>query len=404
MSSNFHTPPADGAPANMSVIRAPLAELDQAITDLALTERDGHIIQDEGVDLAQQQRLNLTGLGVTPTNTVGVTVVDIPALPANLLINGGFDIAQRQAPATLTTIAQDKYSADRWRISRENADLQYQRADGLGEAGLTSQYFGTFKKITNAGKFMVYQIIEGMNSVALRNKTVTFQVKMKASSSKTIRMAVLQLQNAGTIDTIPATFVSAWGSSGVDPTLGANLAIITGAVSKSVTTAMQSFSVTVTVPSNSKNIICAVWTDSQFAVNDTLSIAEAGLFVAANVQAWLPIASATQLQICQRYFQKIAMTSSGAGIGLIGQARSTTTSAFTCALPTAMRITPIATFGTTYISNDGGNTYSGSVTMALDGQSSDTLVRFNGSGYSAYASTGQAVMFVGSPINLEAEL
>jgi hypothetical protein len=222
----------------------------------------------------------------------------------NYLINGGFDFAQRQTPGTLTTLTQDKYSADRWRISRENADLQYQRNDATGETGLTSKYYGLFKKITSTGKFMAYQILEGSNSVPLRGKTVIFQAQIKASASKTIRMAVIELQNAGTMDTIPATFVSAWGANTVDPTLGANLAIITAAQSKAVTTAWQTFSISVTVPSNSKNIIVAVWSDSQFAANDTLSIAEAGLYVGAGAQAWVPRLTVTELAICQRYYFK----------------------------------------------------------------------------------------------------
>jgi len=78
MTNNYHTPPADGSPANMSIIRAPLGELDEAISNLALTEKDGHIIQDEGVDLAQQQRLNFVGAGVAVTDAVGKTVVTIP--------------------------------------------------------------------------------------------------------------------------------------------------------------------------------------------------------------------------------------------------------------------------------------------------------------------------------------
>jgi hypothetical protein len=129
-------------------------------------------------------------------------------------------------------------------------------------------------------------------------------MKMKASASKTIRMAVLELQNAGTLDAIPATLVTAFGANSTDPTLGANLAIITAAQSKSVTTAWQSFSVSVTVPSNSKNILCAFWTDSQFAANDTLSVAEAGLFFGSAVQPWVPRLTAQELAMCQRHYFK----------------------------------------------------------------------------------------------------
>jgi hypothetical protein len=222
----------------------------------------------------------------------------------NYLINGGFDIAQRQAPGTLTTIADNKYAADRWRVTRENADVQYIRVDANAESDLTSRYYGQFKKITNAGKLHICQIIEGFNSVPLRNKTVVFQAKLKASSSKTIRMGILQLQTAGTVDTIPATLVTAFGADSTDPTLGANVAVITAAQSKSVTTSWQSFSVSVTVPVNSKNIICAIWSDADFAANDTVSIAEAGLFTASSVQAWTPRLIGAEYSLCWRYYWK----------------------------------------------------------------------------------------------------
>jgi len=223
---------------------------------------------------------------------------------SNLLINGGFDFAQRQAPGTLTTIADNKYSSDRWRVTRENADVQYQRADATGETGLTSFNYGIWKKITNAGKLHVCQIVEGLNSVPLRGKTVIFQAKMKASSSKTIRMAVLELQTAGTIDTIPATLVTAFGADSTDPTLGANVAVITAAESKSVTTSWQSFSVSVAVPANSKNILCAFWTDADFAANDTLSVAEAGLFLGSSIVPWSPRFVRDELALVQRYYSK----------------------------------------------------------------------------------------------------
>ncbi len=376
MTTNHHTPPVDGAPANMSVIRAPLAELDQAISDLALTEKDGHIIQDDGTDVAQQQRLDFVGAGVVVTNDAGnnKTVVTIPggvtdhgalagltdsdhvagsieftatdkllgrsaagagageeipitaagrALIAgadaaaqratlelstvhfpNRLINGGFDIAQRLiAPGTLTTIADKGFGADRWQQFAENASWQYNRNDALGESGLTCQYYGLFKKITNAGKGIFAQKIEGVNSVPLRGKTVIFQIKMKASSAKTIRMAILELQNAGAIDTFPAAIASAFGANTVDPTWGANVAVITGVQSKSVTTLWQSFSVSVAVPSNSKNLVCVLWTDSQFAINDTLSVAEAGLFISSYVQIWNPAPIAAEIALCKRYYE-----------------------------------------------------------------------------------------------------
>jgi len=223
---------------------------------------------------------------------------------SNFLINGGFAIAQKQAPGTLTTISDMAISADRWRITRENADLQYQRNDASGESGLTTNYYGRYKKITNAGKFMVVQPIISRTSIGLRGRTVIFQLKMKASSAKTIRMAVIELGSGGTFDTLPASIVTAWNADSTDPTLGSNLAVITATQSKSVLTTWANYSVSVTIPAASKNVLVAIWTDSDFAVNDTLDIAEAGLYIGSQTLAWAEKELPTEIAECRKFIYK----------------------------------------------------------------------------------------------------
>jgi hypothetical protein len=223
----------------------------------------------------------------------------------NLLINGGFDFAQRTTPGTLTTVATDAYGPDRWRMARETASFQFKRFDATGESGLTCKNYGQFYS-TAGGKIHICQIIEGVNSVPLRSKAVTFQAKLKADTARTYRMAVIELQNAGTIDTIPATFCTDLTTgTGTDPTLGTNLAVITAAQSKSVTTSWTQFSVTVTVPSNSKNLICAIWSDAtDIGVGGHLNVAEAGLYASSAVQPWVPRPIGEELALCQRYYEK----------------------------------------------------------------------------------------------------
>jgi hypothetical protein len=274
------------------------------------------------------------------------------ANPYNYLINGGFDFAQLQTPGTLTTLTDKDVGADQWWVTRENADVQYNRNDALGETGLTSKYFGLLKKITNTGKIFCCQVVEGVDSVPLRSKTVIFQLKMKASASKTIRMGIFELATAGTIDAPPATLVTAFGANTVDPTMGANVAIITAAQSKSVTTSWQSFSVSVTVPSTSKNLICAFWTDSQFAANDTLSFAEGALTEGSTVIPWLPRMPTVELGLCQRFiFKSFAVdTAPAQNTGVTGCYRFPAGKAganseyFSTALPVAMLASPTLTF------------------------------------------------------------
>lgn len=280
---------------------------------------------------------------------------------SNGLINGGHDIAQRQTPGTFTGIGSSKYSSDRWRVEWEfpsaaanwqasynyalnnvckptvyngfyykvttdagssgasqptwpttpgatvvdggitwtcMADVQYARQDGSAEAGLTSPYYGQWKRVNNAGKFLVFQPLEYMDTLKYRGRTIIFQNQLKASSSKTLRMAILELQSGGTADSLPSPFITSWNADSSDPTFGSNIAVIATAESKAVGTSMAVFSFSGTFPSTSKNLLCAVWTDSDFAVNDTFSQAEAGLHYGSQLQSWSPLNTGKELDVC----------------------------------------------------------------------------------------------------------
>jgi hypothetical protein len=118
MTQNHHTPiPVAPAkpPADSETFNAPLGELDAAITDHETrigdleaaaippsgnpTEYldgegnytvpagtgasvDGHVIQDEGIDMPQRAKINFVGAGVTVTNEAGGTQVSIPGAVA----------------------------------------------------------------------------------------------------------------------------------------------------------------------------------------------------------------------------------------------------------------------------------------------------------------------------------
>lgn len=224
----------------------------------------------------------------------------------NYALNGGFDFAQSQMDeTTLTTIADGGYGPDQWKSYRENADLQYRRVDASGEGSLNSPFYGEYKKITNAGKILICQPIEYLNTLRFRGRTVSFQLKMKASSAKTMKIAIMELQTGGTADTIPAV-VSSWNADTTDPTFGTNLAVIASPTSCSVTSSWQTFTFAGTFPISSKNLLLVVWSDADMAVNDTLHMAEAGLYYGATARSWYPRQIGDELQLLQRYYYLLA--------------------------------------------------------------------------------------------------
>jgi len=224
----------------------------------------------------------------------------------NLLMNGGFEFAQMQVPGTLTTyssLTNRVMCADNWKLTNENASVQYQQidTDNSPEAGINSRYYGKLKKITNAGKICLSQVVSASDSAGMRNEALRLQfaARLSVGAALTLRAAVIQLTSAGTIDTIPAAFISAFGVSGTDPTFGTNLAainpssIMNGVISNNagsfvLTNAWQDFSFECDMPSNFKNIVIAFWTNSQMAINDELCLTQVQATKEESIKDWNP--------------------------------------------------------------------------------------------------------------------
>lgn len=317
-----------------------------------------HAAPAQAGDFAQALQASATPEAILLGSPVPSAAVGGNTAIVNQLINGGFDFFQRLATATtLTTIADVKYGPDRWKMTRAAASLQTAQVAG----GPHSANYAEFKQITNSGKFAVFQFLENVNSVPLLSRTMIFQCQMKASAAKTIKIALVELNTSGTIDTLPAALVGTWNADTSDPTLGTNLAYIGTPASCSVTTSFQQFSFSATLPSNSKNIGVMIYTDSAFAANDILYVAEAALFDGAIVQAWLPRPVEQELRLCQRYYE-VHGDGGGGFFPRVGRLYASSASVYSVAYPfnTAKRIVPtMAVTGTWLVSNCGQPTCGG---------------------------------------------
>ena len=259
-----------------------------------------------GVD-GEYIKYDSTQPGGITTETPSLEVADT----TNYLLNGGFDFAVGLAtPGSYTTIADGGYGPDQWKSYRENADLQYKRVDATSISQLKSSYYGEYKKITNGGKILICQPIEKMNSLRFRGRTVSFQIALNSDIARTFKIAIIELQSGGTFDSIPAV-VSAWNVDGTDPTLGTNLAMVDTPVECSVTSTFQIFKFTGTVPTTSKNLLVAIWSDADVAANGTLGLAEGGMRYGAAQQEWTPRHIQDEELLCSRFAELV--THSGGG-------------------------------------------------------------------------------------------
>jgi hypothetical protein len=240
----------------------------------------------------------------------------------NVVINGDFGIAQRQVFTTLTSYAASTarlYGPDRWGLSAQTSSLQFAAVlCDTPVTGISARYYGQFKQITGAGKMIVGQWIPANDMVHLRGSYVRIQFKSRyLTTQRNLRFGLLALGSAGTVDTIPATFIAAAGANGVDPTWGANIAaqaplansddnvtLAGNGATAALTSSFARYSAVFLVPADCKNIALQFWSDVQLAINDEIHLTEVGLYQGMEIRDWVPRAEAHELMISQRYYFK----------------------------------------------------------------------------------------------------
>jgi hypothetical protein len=269
-------------------------------------------------------------------NLYQLTASDRP----NLIRNSGFWWAQRQGVSTATTYSSTAgraLSADGWGITNENASATYIRIDTAGavESGLQGRYYGQFLKITSAGKLCISQVIEGVDAQQVKNRVMRLQAWMKGAGggTPTIKFGVLELQNAGTTDAPPATFISAFNGGGTNPTFGTNLAFLPSAstgdnvsitsnvASATLSASWQRFGIAVTVSSNCKNLIPVFFSDQQITATQGFNISQVSLTDGYEVQDWTPLSMENEFARVRRFYQRsftneATAPAQNAGVGL----------------------------------------------------------------------------------------
>lgn len=240
----------------------------------------------------------------------------------NLLINGAFAIDQRNAGAS-TAISDDAYCFDRWYILTQTASVNVSQQT-LQEDGISSNIRITQNQ-TSAQRFGLAQIIEAKDSQRARAKALTLMKRVRISNSQALRYAILEW--TGTADSVTSDVVNDWTSSTYTAGnffLSSNLNVLgVGSITPSSATWTNLTKLTATAGSSTNNFIVFVWTEGVAAQNVTLDIAKAQLEVSSYASDFEKRPYALELELCKRFFEKIAGTEVSEAIGA-GYSDSTT--------------------------------------------------------------------------------
>lgn len=261
----------------------------------------------------------------------------------NELINGGFEVFTR---GTGSAISDDAYIADRWVGLNSGTTVTPNQVAGT----LGARFAGQFSVTATGHRYGVLQIVEGSNSTPYRNRTVRFQIAMKTSAARNMRMAILEW--TGTINSVTSDVVNNWASGTFTAGNFFNSTTLTvSAVSSSsiaATTSYVTYSLSASISNSCNNLIVFVWTENTGTAADTFTVTECSLTDGDTSQTWIPRPLAEELMLCQRYCLGFATT-------LIGSAQNNNAMYGQGCLrfPVEMFTTPTLSTGASYTVNAG---------------------------------------------------
>ena len=275
----------------------------------------------------------------------------------NKFINGDMRVWQRGT--SFSSIGTSTYSTDRWFSNYGGTAPTFSRSTdvptgfkySISCAGSSTSYHG------------IGQRIESLNTAELSGQTVTLSFYAKLSSGTATNGLSISVSYANSVDDFSAT-------TGV---LETN---ITSTISGSWTRYSYTFTVTSTMATNGFHVVVFNPSATQtFTMLLTGMQLERGSI--ATPFEFRPIT--TELQLCQRYFQRHGTPSSGRGFQFYAgnsAAGDSNQAAIGLTWPVTMRIGPSFTLGTLADSNGNANSQS----MAPQGTTTMWVWTYNNSG------------------------
>lgn len=253
----------------------------------------------------------------------------------NVILNSSFSVWQRGTSFTAGTVAL--YTADRWQSYRGVLGTTITRQATNDTTNLPNiQYCARVARDsgnTSTSQIFYSQSLESVNSIPLAGKTVTVSFYARAGANYSMASSALGFQltsGTGTDQNVTSGFTGA--SNIVNTTV-------------TLTTTWQRFTRTVAVPS----------TSTQLAVNyyftpvgtagaaDYFEVTGVQLEVGSQASPYANQGASLQaeLAMCQRYYQRMTVTSSGSAFS-IGMVDTTTSALIRIPYKVSMRTAPTA--------------------------------------------------------------
>jgi len=243
----------------------------------------------------------------TTTDAMLATLGAASVAYKNIVINGGFSVAQRGTAFTAASIpanSDDTYLLDQWILLSDGNDIV--DVSQVAAAFSRSQYGLKAEVETANKKFGFLQILEASTCIPLRGQTISLSFAAKTATDKVInnvRAAVLEW--TGTADAVTSDVVNAWSNQGTNPTLVANWAALNVSANLALATTETTYEIEgITVGASCNNLALFIWIDdTDAAADDLLYLGEVQVVRGSVATPFVAKPYAEELRDCMRYFQ-----------------------------------------------------------------------------------------------------
>lgn len=225
----------------------------------------------------------------------------------NLLINGGMTVSQRGTLFESTGGANndDKYVADRWNLLSDGNDIVDVTQGIL--VGPPDKWALKLQVETINKRFGILQIIEARSSLRLQGRQVSLSFDAKTNGTEIANVRAFVLSWDGSMDAVTSDIISAWGSSGSDPTFVANWTKENTGSNLALTSSWQRFTIE-NISVNTANManlaVFIMVNDTDGAIDDDLYITDIMLNEGAEAQPFETVPFDVELSRCERYYEK----------------------------------------------------------------------------------------------------
>ncbi len=299
----------------------------------------------------------------------------------NVIINGGFRVAQRGTAFTSATTpanSDDTYLLDRWALLSDGNDVvDVSQSTTVIPTGATSSI--KLEVETANKQFGIVTFIENKDALRLIGgyASLSFKARMAAADDNTHSLKALVLSWNSTADTVTSDVVSAWAAS---PTLAANWTAENTASSNTLTTSWQTFKIENIYidTASAANIAIFIFCDqTDGVVDDAIYISQVQLEPGAIATTFEIRPYAQEFELCRRYCRRLdAVDNANSGFAL-GLVYSTSGGIFLIQLDPPMRSSPTLTASATaahFTIRDGSHTVAASGVPTVNQVNKDVVV------------------------------